>query len=166
MTVFPRPCRVHPLHPWEGSFSLSFLLCQDTHTHIHTHTHARTDHQSSPPPGTRPCRGITVLISTKQGSTRVCQGAFFLTSPLDQTTFQVTTWHPFSWFICDSSYGNFLVVPSHTQAHSWPSTSALPIPCAYNTLKLKLQYSGHLIQRTDSLEKTLMLGKIEGRRRG
>ena len=32
-------------------------------------------------------------------------------------------------------------------------------------LKLKLQYSGHLIQKTDSLEKTLMLGKIEGRRR-
>ena len=35
------------------------------------------------------------------------------------------------------------------------------------TLKLKLQYFGHLIQRTDSLEKTLKLGKIEGgRRRG
>ena len=35
------------------------------------------------------------------------------------------------------------------------------------TLKLKLQYFGHLMQRTDSLEKTLMLGKIEGgRRRG
>ena len=34
-------------------------------------------------------------------------------------------------------------------------------------LKLKLQYFGHLIQRTDSLEKTLMLGKIQGgRRRG
>ena len=33
------------------------------------------------------------------------------------------------------------------------------------TLKLKLQYFGQLIQRTDSLEKTLMLGKIEGRRR-
>ena len=32
-------------------------------------------------------------------------------------------------------------------------------------LKLKIQYFGHLIQRTDSLEKTLMLGKIEGRRR-
>ena len=31
---------------------------------------------------------------------------------------------------------------------------------------LKLQYFGHLIQRTDSLEKTLMLGKTEGRRRG
>ena len=32
-------------------------------------------------------------------------------------------------------------------------------------LKLKLQYFGHLMQRTDSLEKTLMLGKIEGSRR-
>ena len=33
-------------------------------------------------------------------------------------------------------------------------------------LKLKLQYFGHLMQGTDSLEKTLLLGKIEGRRRG
>ena len=33
-------------------------------------------------------------------------------------------------------------------------------------LKLRLQYFGHLMQRTDSFEKTLMLGKIEGRRRG
>ena len=33
-------------------------------------------------------------------------------------------------------------------------------------LKLKLQYFGHFMRRTDSLEKTLMLGKIEGRRRG
>ena len=33
-------------------------------------------------------------------------------------------------------------------------------------LKPKLQYFGHLMQRTDSFEKTLMLGKIEGRRRG
>ena len=32
-------------------------------------------------------------------------------------------------------------------------------------LKLKLQYSGHLMRRADSLENTLMLGKIEGRRR-
>ena len=32
-------------------------------------------------------------------------------------------------------------------------------------LKLKLQYFGHLLRRTDSLEKTLMLGKIEGKRR-
>ena len=33
-------------------------------------------------------------------------------------------------------------------------------------MKLKLQYFGHLIQRADSLEKTLMQGKIEGRRKG
>ena len=33
-------------------------------------------------------------------------------------------------------------------------------------LKLKLQYFGYLLQRVESLEKTLMLGKIEGRRRG
>ena len=33
-------------------------------------------------------------------------------------------------------------------------------------MKLKLQYFGHLMQRADSLEKTLMLGKIEARRRG
>ena len=33
-------------------------------------------------------------------------------------------------------------------------------------MKLKLQYSGHLMQRADSLEKTLTLGKIEGERRG
>ena len=33
-------------------------------------------------------------------------------------------------------------------------------------LKLNLQYFGHLMQKADSLEKTLMLGKIEGRRRG
>ena len=33
-------------------------------------------------------------------------------------------------------------------------------------LKLKLQYFDHLMRRTDSLEKTLMLGKIEGRRKG
>ena len=37
--------------------------------------------------------------------------------------------------------------------------------CSLEGLKLKLQYFGHLMQRTDSLEKTLMLGKTEGRRR-
>ena len=35
-----------------------------------------------------------------------------------------------------------------------------------DALKLKLQYFGHLMRRTDSFEKTLMLGKIEGRRKG
>ena len=37
--------------------------------------------------------------------------------------------------------------------------------CSLEGLKLKLQYSGYLMQRADSFEKTLMLGKIEGRRR-
>ena len=41
---------------------------------------------------------------------------------------------------------------------SWPLLEGL-------MLNLKLQYSGHLMQRTNSLEKTLMLGKIEGKRR-
>ena len=45
-----------------------------------------------------------------------------------------------------------------------------PLDCAEYSLerlmlKLKLQYFGHLMRRTDSLEKTLMLGKIQGRRR-
>ena len=38
--------------------------------------------------------------------------------------------------------------------------------CSFAGLMLKLQYFGHLMQRTDSLEKILMLGKTEGRRRG
>ena len=38
--------------------------------------------------------------------------------------------------------------------------------CSLEGLMLKLQYFGHLMQSTDSLEKTLMLGKIEGSRRG
>ena len=40
------------------------------------------------------------------------------------------------------------------------------LPLAGLMLKLKLQYFGHLMRRADSLEKTLMLGGIEGRRRG
>ena len=37
--------------------------------------------------------------------------------------------------------------------------------CSLESLKLKLQYFGHLMQKTNSLDKTLMLGKIEGRKR-
>ena len=40
----------------------------------------------------------------------------------------------------------------------------LPVSLVGLMLKLKLQYFGHLMRRADSLEKTLMLGKIEGRR--
>ena len=46
-----------------------------------------------------------------------------------------------------------------------PEYSLEGLRLIYWMLKLKLQYFGHLMQRTDSLEKTLMLGKTEGRRR-
>ena len=62
---------------------------------------------------------------------------------------------------------------SHRIGHDWSDLAAPgnEFSPEYSleglTLKLKLQYFGHLMQRTDSLEKTLMLGKIEGgRRRG
>ena len=52
------------------------------------------------------------------------------------------------------------IQPVHPKGdQSWDSLEGL-------ILKLKLQFFGHLMQRADSLEKTLMLGKIEGRRRG
>ena len=47
-----------------------------------------------------------------------------------------------------------------------PKGNQSSIVIGKTVLKLKLQYFGHLMQRADSLEKTLMLGKIEGRRRG
>ena len=51
------------------------------------------------------------------------------------------------------------IQPVHSKRdQSWVTLKGL-------MLKLKLQYLGHLMQRTDSLEKTLMLGKIEGRRK-
>ena len=50
------------------------------------------------------------------------------------------------------------IQPVHPKNQSWVFLEGL-------MLKLKLQYSGHLMQRADSFEKTLMLGKIEGRRR-
>ena len=50
------------------------------------------------------------------------------------------------------------VQPVHPKDQSWVFTEGL-------MLKLKLQYCGHLMRRVDSLEKTLMLGGIGGRRR-
>ena len=49
----------------------------------------------------------------------------------------------------------------------WCWRRLLRVPCSLEGLmfKMKLQYFGHLMQRADSFEKTLMLGKIEGRRR-
>ena len=60
-------------------------------------------------------------------------------------------------------------LPHYRQMLYHLSHQGSPISPKYSleglVLKLKLQYLGHLMQRTDSLEKTLMLGKIEGRRR-
>ena len=62
---------------------------------------------------------------------------------------------------------------THTSHRTQPNKASAPEGKGNNpeysleglTLKLKLQYLGHLMRRADSLEKTLMLGKIEGRRR-
>ena len=58
---------------------------------------------------------------------------------------------------------------THTHTHMFRKSVLKEINPEYSLeglmLKLKIQYFGHLMQRIDSLEKTLMLGKIEGRRR-
>jgi len=61
----------------------------------------------------------------------------------------------------------FLRVPWTARRSNRPILKEISPGCSLEglMLKLKLQYFGHLMQRTDSLEKTLMLGKIEGRRR-
>ena len=58
-------------------------------------------------------------------------------------------------------------VPWTARRSNQPILKEISPECSFQglMLKLKLQYFGHLIQRVDSLEKTLMLGKIEGRRR-
>ena len=58
-------------------------------------------------------------------------------------------------------------VPWTTRRSNWSILKEISPGCVLEglMLKLKLQYFGHLMQRTDSLEKTLMLGKTEGRKR-
>ena len=60
-----------------------------------------------------------------------------------------------------------LKVPWTTRRSNWPILKEISPGCSLEglMLKLKLQYFGHLMRRADSLEKTLMLGKIDGRRR-
>ena len=62
---------------------------------------------------------------------------------------------------------SFLRVPWTTRRSSQSILKEVSPGCSLEglMLKLKLQYLGHLMRRTDSLENTLMLGKIEGRRR-
>ena len=60
-----------------------------------------------------------------------------------------------------------LRVPWTARKSNWSILKEISPGCSLEglTLKLKLQYVGHLMQRVDSFEKTLILGKIEGRRR-
>ena len=57
-------------------------------------------------------------------------------------------------------------VPGTTRRSNQSILKDISPGCSLEGLMLKLQYFGHLMQRADSFEKTLMLGKIEGRRRG
>ena len=57
-------------------------------------------------------------------------------------------------------------VPWTTRRSNQPILKEINPKYSLKVLMLKLQYLGHMMQRTDSLEKTLMLGKIEGRRKG
>ena len=71
--------------------------------------------------------------------------------------FELCCWRRFLWVPCTARKSNHLILKEISPEY----------PLEGLMLKLKLQYFGHLMQRTDSLEKTLMLGKIEGgRRRG
>ena len=65
------------------------------------------------------------------------------------------------WF-----WRRLLRVPWFARRTSWSILKEITPECSLEglMLKLKLQYFGHLMQRANSLEKTLMLGKIEGRR--
>ena len=62
-------------------------------------------------------------------------------------------------------WGRFLTVPQRARRSNQSVLKEINSEYSLERLKLKLQYFGHLMRRTDSFEKTLMLGKIEGRQR-
>ena len=69
--------------------------------------------------------------------------------------------------LLNSGVGGLLRVPWTSRRSNQSILKEISPGCSLERLmlKLKLQYFGHLMQRADSLEKTLMLGKLEGRRR-
>ena len=69
---------------------------------------------------------------------------------------QLRDWTELNWTELNAKSSNQLILKDINPEYSLKGL----------LLKVKLQYFGHLMQRADSLEKTLMLGKIEGRRRG
>ena len=81
--------------------------------------------------------------------------------------FQVVMYGCESWMVLNCGVGEDLRVPWTARRSNQPILKEISPGCSLEglMLKLKRQYFGHLMQRADSLEKTLMLGKIEGRRR-
>ena len=77
------------------------------------------------------------------------------------------SWVPKNWWFELLCWWRLLRVPWTARRSNQSILKEISPGCSLEglMLKLKLQYFGHLIRRTDSLEKTLMLGKIEGRRR-
>ena len=77
------------------------------------------------------------------------------------------SWTPKNWCFCPSVLKILLRVPWMAQRSNQSILKKISPKYLLEglMLKLKFQYFGHLIQRTDSLEKTLMLGKIEGERK-
>ena len=77
-------------------------------------------------------------------------------------------WAPKNWYFWTVVLEKILRVPWIPRRYNQFILKEISPECSLEglMLKLKLQYFGHPLWRTDSLEKTLMLGKIEGRRRG
>ena len=67
---------------------------------------------------------------------------------------------------CGTGEDSLIRVPWAARRSSQSILKEISPEYSFEGLMLKLQYFGHLMQRTDSFEKTLMLGKIEGKRRG
>ena len=76
------------------------------------------------------------------------------------------SWAPKNWCFWTVGWRRLLRVPWTARRSNQSILKEISPGCSLEglMLKLKLQYFGHLIQRTNSLEKTLMLGKIKGRR--
>ena len=76
-------------------------------------------------------------------------------------------WVPKKWFFWIGVLEKILRVPWTARRSNQSILKEISPGCSLEglTLKLRLQYFGHLMQRADSFEKTLMLGKMEGRRR-
>ena len=77
------------------------------------------------------------------------------------------SWVPKNWYFLLWCWRRLLRVPWTARRSNWSILKEISPRCSLEglMLKLKLQYFGHLIQKADSFEKTVMLGKIEGSRR-